>query len=166
MIASLGELGDQPRVDSAGRRVFGSVDVLERPSKFGGREVRIEHESGDLSDACLMASLAQPRALVGRAAILPDDCGCDRLQSPAVPEHQRLALVGDAYRSHVAWFCVGSFEGAPCARLHGGPDLVGIVLDPTRTRVPLGDLLVALALNLTVQTNSDCGRAGRALVEA
>jgi len=64
-----------------------------------------------------------------------------------------------------AGFGARRFQRAARADLDGGPDLVGIVLHPSRMRVVLGDLLVTLAPHLTVEADGDCRRPGRALVQ-
>jgi hypothetical protein len=51
--------------------------------------------------------------------------------------------------------------------LDGGPDLIGVVLDPTRPRVVLRDLGVAAAADLArpvIGADDDRRRAGRAFV--
>jgi hypothetical protein len=58
----------------------------------------------------------------------------------------------------------GRFQRGVGAQLDRRPDLGRVVLDPTRAGVVLGDLAVALAADLAVETDRDCGRAGRALV--
>jgi hypothetical protein len=50
--------------------------------------------------------------------------------------------------------------------LHGGPDFVWVVLDPTGLWVVLGDLAITLPSDLSVEADRDRGRAGRALVQA
>jgi hypothetical protein len=51
------------------------------------------------------------------------------------------------------------------ARLDRGPDLAGVVLDPARPRIVLGDLAVTLATDLAVEADRDRGRACGAFVE-
>src|SRR6266516_4138673 len=97
-----------------------------------------------------MAGRAQPRAFVGRPAILPDDRAGDRLHRPPVPKHERLSLIRDAHGPHVARPDAGRVERLARACLNRGPDLGGVVLDPAGPRIVLGDLCVALAAYLTV----------------
>src|SRR5690242_15356866 len=108
---------------------------------------------------------AKASTLGGRAPVLPHDGGRDRLQGLAVPQDQRLALVRDPDRAHVAGFRGRRLQRLPGARLHRVPDLVGVVLDPTWARVVLSDLAVTLAEDLTVETDRDRGGSGRAFVE-
>src|SRR5881409_2457498 len=65
--ASRGELGDEPRVDGAGGRFRGPLDVLQRPRQLGGGEVGVEDEARDVAHPLLVARLAQAPALVRRA---------------------------------------------------------------------------------------------------
>ena len=116
-------------------------------------------------DQLLVAGFSKACAFPGCSAVLPDDGRCDRRKRASVPQDERLALVGDADRFHVAGFGARRFQRAARADLDGGPDFVGIVLDPSRMRVVLGDLLVTLAPHLTVEANGDCRRPGRALVQ-
>ena len=75
----------------------------------------------------LLAQLSTP----GRGApVLPDDGPVERLAGRAVPGHDGLALVGDADRGRRG----SEFGSTTSARVDCdvGPDLVGIVLDPSR----------------------------------
>src|SRR5437660_1080825 len=101
-----------------------------------------------------------------RPTVLPDDRRRDWLERSAIPHHERLALVGDAHRTDIARACARRIERALCAHLDRRPDLVRVVLHPSRTRVVLGDLLVTLAANLAIESDGDGSRAGGALVEA
>ena len=165
MLATARQLGHEPRVDGARGRVSRAVDVPDRPRELGRREVGIQDKPCHLAHALLMAGLAQPRALVRRAAVLPHDGGRDRLERLAVPEHERLALIGDPDRRHAARADAGLLQSLAGARLDRGPDLVGVVLDPAGPRVELGDLAITLAADRAVETDRDRGRACRAFVE-
>jgi len=117
----------------------------------------------------LVAGFAQPPAIVGGAAVLPDDRGRDGLERAPVPQHERFSLVGDADRAHMACRHACRPQSLSRARLHRRPDLVGVVLDPARPGVMLRDLGVALAENiagLITGANYDRGSAGRAFVQA
>jgi len=112
-----------------------------------------------------VARVAKAPALVGGAAVLPDDRGADGLESLAVPEDEGLALVGDADRADVAGPRIRRAQRPLGCIVDRGPDLVWVVLDPTRARIVLGDLAIALAPDFAVEPDSDRGRAGRAFVE-
>src|SRR5581483_8963845 len=134
------------------------------PRVLRRREVRVEHEARDLAHAVLVPGLAQSPALLGGAAVLPHDRRSDRLERAPVPEHERLALVRDAGRDDVSLRRAGGVERLRRARLHGVPDLVRVVLDPTGPREVLRDLAIALAANLAVEPDGDRRGARRAFV--
>ena len=140
--------------------------MLQRPPELGGGEVRVQDQPGDLAHTLFMARLAESRALAGRAAVLPDDCGRDGFERLPVPQHKGLALVGDPDRRDVRRPRARTLQRLVRARLHRGPDLVGVMLDPPRSRVVLGDLRVTLAPHTAVESHRHGGRAGGALVEA
>ena len=106
----------------------GAWHVLHQPGDLAGGEIGIE-AAGRLRfctsapwPAC--SSFWHRR---GAPAILPDDGVVHRLAGLALPQHRRLALVGDADGGNVA--------GTLAERLaadgnRGVPDLLGIVLDP------------------------------------
>ena len=72
------------------------------------------------------------------------------LEGLAVPQDQGLPLIGDPDRTHVARVDARSVERELRAGLDGGPDLVWVVLHPTRTRVVLRDLAVSLAAHFAI----------------
>ncbi len=78
-------------------------------------------------------------AEAGGAAILPDDRVVDGLAGLAIPEHGRLALVGDADGGDVALGEVGVGEGFCDDAALRGPDFFGAMLDPARLRKYLGE---------------------------
>ena len=146
-----GHPGDQVGVDGADRRtgpdstsaqVCGSFSA--QPHQLGAGEVRVEPQPGQLGDPVLVALVAQARADVGGTPVLPDDRAPRRAEGLAVPQQDRLALVGDADRpaARAASYLLSGAAGGLEGRL---PDLLGRVLDPARLREVLGELLVARA---------------------
>ena len=94
-------------------------DVVENPGDLRGAEIGIEQQPGLRLDHRLAAVGAELVADAGRAAILPDDRAVDRLAGRAVPDDDRLALVGDADGGDVgrlqAWpSCSASTATASC----------------------------------------------------
>src|SRR5690349_3148105 len=109
-----------------------------------------------------MAGLTQALALVSGPAVLPDDRGRYGFECLAVPQDKRLSLIGDADRRHIRLAGPGRAERRLRARLHSRPDLVRVVLDPSRPRIVLRDLGVTLAPHLAVEPDGDRRRARRA----
>src|SRR6478609_3567580 len=89
----------------------------------------------------------------------------DRLTGFAIPHERRLPLIRDSDRRDVCCF-------QPCLRqrLAGGsqlrlPDLIRIVLDPTRLRKDLSKLLLRDRTNRPVVIENDRARTRSALIE-
>jgi hypothetical protein len=80
--------------------------------------------------------------LTGRlgAPVLPDDRVVDRLTGLAVPDHRRLALVGDAQRGNVLRRDTGRGQGLARGGELALPDLDGVVLHPAGMGVQLPGL--------------------------
>ena len=108
--------------------------MLHRPARLGGREVRVKHQARHLAHLVLVTRLAQPAALLGGAPVLPHDGAGTRLQRPAVPHDERLALVRDADRAHIARLRAGGVQRLRGRVLDDAPDLVCVVLHPSRLR--------------------------------
>ena len=116
--------------------------LVEEPAHLGGREVRVEHQSGALPDQGQMAGLGQLPAQVGGPAVLPDDGPMEGSTRPSVPGHHGLALVGDADGPRHP-----TVVGQPTGHLrqggaHAGPDLGGVVFHPAGSGIVLGQLPV------------------------
>ena len=101
-VGAAGQIPDAPRVDVAEGQVSGirrgacAIDVVEHPFDLRAREI------GRQGQACLRAETILP-ALRGErvhdvlcSGVLPDQRVIDRLAGSPVPDHGRLALVGDA----------------------------------------------------------------------
>ncbi len=112
----------------------------------------------------LLARLAQRAAQRGAAPVLPDDRGSERLAGGAVPEDQRLALIGDADRRH-AIGPAGRLDhrGGACGRL--APNLGGVVLDQPRGGIMLLDLGRSRAEAFAVGREEHRAGGGGALVD-
>ncbi len=146
-------------------RVPRARDVVEQPFELGAGEIGVEHEAGLARDHPGVAGGAQRVAMRRRAPVLPDDGVGDRLARRAIPQHRRLALVGDADGRDVARADAGLGERfVHDARLRR-PDLAGVVLDPARLREDLPELLLRDRAHGAGMVEDERARAGRALVE-
>src|SRR5205807_9188817 len=78
------------------RSAPGARHVIENPGDLGGGEIGVEQEPR-LAPHWLLGAGGFERGTVGRGApVLPDDGAGNRLAARALPDHRRLALVGDA----------------------------------------------------------------------
>ena len=165
------KLPQQPAVDRAEGEVAGlgllarAVDVVEDPPDLGAGEVGVDHEAGLLLEEVGVALVLELVAEAGRAPVLPHDRVVDGLPRLPVPDDRGLALVRDPDGGDV-------LGGQPLARERlrgdaglGGPDLVGVVLDPPRLGEDLLELPLRDRLDLAFFVEEDRARAGGALVE-
>ena len=156
-----GEVPQHPAVDGAEGKVVVGFDAAfgQQPVEFGAREVRVEHQAGGAPDQVEVPGLAQRVAILGGAAVLPDDGAVARLAGAPVPHHGRLALVGDADRgdrSAVERRVQLGQRGA-----HRVGDLGGVVLDPSWSREVLGELAVGPARGLALGVDGEGPHTGR-----
>ena len=140
-------------------------NVVEDPCHLASGKIRVDDEAGAFADEVFVPVLLQSIAVVGRAPVLPHDRVVDRSAGLAIPDDRRLALVGDADGRDISWTQVGASE-----RLGGdgdlcGPDLIGIVLDPARTRKDLREFPLAGGHDIRVLIEDDGARARGALIE-
>src|SRR6185503_3053592 len=125
---------------AAARALRRARHVLQEPAELRAGEVRVDDQARVLADRRLVAVRLQALALRRRPPVLPHDGAVDGAPGAAVPEHDRLALVGDAERDDV----LRADARAP-ARLaqhaeRDAPDLLRVVLDPAGLRVVLPEL--------------------------
>jgi hypothetical protein len=142
-----------------------AADGVEDPADLRTREVRVEEQAGLRAELRLDASRLQRRARGRGATALPDDRAVDGLARLAVPEDRRLALVGDADRGDLPRGDAALGQRRVERAEHGRPDLVGLVLDPTRLRVVLRKLTVLASENGELSIQDDDGRSRRPLVD-
>ena len=144
MARAAGEVENQPRIDRAEAQLAalgtlaGTRNLVEDPPHFARREVARERQAGDLSEPFGAVGLACCRVCFCgervddrlHAGILPDDGVGDGLASLRIPDHGRLALVGDANARDSLAAEPGLAERLAQQRLGRLPDLGRIVPDP------------------------------------
>ena len=87
-----GEPPEQPGIDGAegelaGRRAFsGAGQIVEQPGELGGGEIGVEPEAGTALEERFVAVLRQAAAMLGGAAVLPDDGVGEGASRRPVPE--------------------------------------------------------------------------------
>ena len=163
--------GDQVGVDGADRDTalldlpphlrFVELD----PRELRAGEVGVESQPGQLRHARLVSIGAQLVADPCSTPVLPDDGAPRGAQGLAVPQDDRLALIGDPERRRS--ISLGA-EGVECLLHCGqscGPDLVRVVLDPAFAGEVLRELRVAARDDLGLLRDDQGGDAGGAGVE-
>ena len=104
-------------------------------------------------------------AVLRGAAVLPDDGVVDRLAGGLVPDHHRLALVGDADRRHLGRRQAGGVQHVAADGQRVGPDVLGIVLDPAVGRIELLQLALRHLHDPPFAVEQDGAAAGGPLVD-
>jgi len=161
----------QVGVDGTGRQrtafggVAGSLHVIEQPRDLGAREIGVEHESRELANSWKPAASRQRLAEVCGAPILPDERPMDRFSVRAIPNEGGLALVRNPDRTDSSWIGTAAAQHIRDGPHHGRPQLLGVVLDPTRTRKVLRELAVGATERLACRIHEQTGRAGRSLID-
>ena len=163
---------DEPAVDgseeqatliSKGACVF---RVVEQPLDLACRKVRVRPQTGRADD--LLDDFRTRTELLdnGRGApALPDDGVCNGTTRLAIPQHGRLALVGDADAIYVA--CREGVRGEQVGERTQlrEDDLLGVLLDPSRLRIYLGELALNGIDEPSVMVDEDGARRCRPLVK-
>jgi hypothetical protein len=163
--ASAGEVPHQPGVDRADGQVVvdGDVAMLQQPRSLRAGEVRVEDQARTFSDQREVAGSGEVVTARCRPAILPDDRRAVRLAGRAIPRQDGLALVGDADGRHVRQ---ADLVDDLAQRLCGNaPDLGGVVLDPARRGVVLGELPIGGHRRPAVDEHGATAHAGGARVD-
>ena len=150
---------------AAPRPLARSFVGVEDPFELGSGEVGIEQQAGAGGDEGLVARGAQLGAEPGGAAVLPDDGAAERAAGGAFPDECGLALVSDPDSRDVGWQHARPLDRAAAGGGDGRPDVVGIVLDPSRAREVLGILLLGRRDEVQALVEDDGAARGRALVD-
>jgi hypothetical protein len=161
------ELGHQPTFDSARGelsplRAEAKVSVPQQPLELGGGEVGVGDQPGSVPQHRFHPALPQLATTLGRPAVLPYDSRHHWSQTPAIPEDNRLPLVGDTEPD-------GPLPRPGERFRHGlqrdSEDFVGVVLDPARLRKVLGEFAVTPAEHPAVLMDDESSGARGPLVE-
>ncbi len=106
-----------------------------------------------------------PGAERRRAPVLPDDGAVDGPAARPVPDHRRLALVGDADGGDLARRGAGLVERLAAGRERRLPQVLRLVLHPARGREVLRELALRHGGDGGVGPEEDGPRGGGALVD-
>ena len=170
MGGSAGQLPDQKAIDSAeqqlalGGTVARTFDVVQYPRQLCAREIRVQQQAGAVGEHLFVARIAQRAALAGGAAVLPDDGVIDRAAGFLVPDHNGLALVGDADGGDIACRDPCLVDRPAAGRLRGAPQIIGIMFNPAGLGEMLGEFFLGAGnrRHRVIVNDGPCG--GGALV--
>ena len=171
MHAPAGQFPDQKAVHRAkeqiARRglVARALDVLQYPAQFRAREIRIEQQPRALGHHRLVPRLAQLRAVLGGAPVLPDDGAVNGLPGMAIPDHGRLALIGDADGSHIGDIQPRLLDHRAAGARRGRPQIARLMLDPARLREMLVELFLCHGPDPHLRIEQDRAARRGALVD-
>ncbi len=100
-----------------------------------------------------------------RPAVLPNNGIMDRFTSFSVPDDRRFTLVGDADRGDIGTGSAGAAERIGRNPDLRGPDLVGVVFDPTGLREDLREFFLGNTNDFAGVVNYQCARTGGSLIK-
>ena len=162
MSLTTGQLPDQPGINSTENQIaslrasLGALNMVENPSNLGTGEVSIDGQTSLvfelLSESLSLQAICNVSGLTG----LPNNCVIYWTTSILIPNYSGLTLVGDTHGSDVASLQTTLLQSALHYFTHGAPDLICIMLNPTRLREVLSKLLLCNAYNLGVLIKDDC----------
>ena len=171
MHLAAGQFPDHPGIDRAGQKLTGlragsrAVDMVQQPGDLCPGEIGVEQQAGDLGHTSLAPRRAQAFASRLGAPVLPDDRPVDRGAGLAVPDHHRLALVGDADGGDLAHVARGLLHRLAQHRHRGREDRLRIVLDPAVRRIELLQRAPGFGERRTLRVEQDRPSAGGPLIE-
>ena len=116
-----------------------TVVVIEQPSGLRSGEIGGKRETGPGPKPVRAFVAAETTAEVGGTYVLPDDGVSDGRPGLSRPHERRLSLIGESDGYEIGRRRVDLSERLPDHQVNVPPDLLGIVLNPTRLRI---DLLV------------------------
>src|SRR5690606_21220071 len=143
----------------------GPLDVVEDPLDLGTGEVGGQGQAADRLVLVRTLVATELGDDLGGAGVLPDDGVVHRLAGVLVPHHRGLALVGDAHRGDVLVGEVAAGQRQADDLTGVGPDLLRVVLDPSRLGEDLLVLLLPDGVDLAGLGEHDRPGAGGALVD-
>ena len=148
----------QPAINCAERQIAsigfsaGARCIVQNPGNLCRGKIGVQHEAGFLSHFRLMARLGEAAALACSTPVLPDDCVSDGAARCTLPNHHGFPLIGQANRD---WLLPQAGEHSADTMLCFQPDFLSVMFDPTRLRVDLRKLTLALTDNRTGQVKSE-----------
>ena len=134
--------------------------VFENPLEFRGGKVRVHGQSRTLVQKFLISLFHKATALTCRPATLPNYCVINGLSACLVPDDDRFALIGYAYRRNVE--TLGRLFYHVERR---GEKIIRVVLDISGLRIYLLELAPSRPYGIAAFVEYYGARAGSPLIE-
>ena len=148
---------------SARLRASGTLSSIQQVRR--GKVQSGSTKSGPLDDHSFAAVGDQALAQIGSAAILPHDRVGNRLAGLPIPDQRSLALIGYTDRGNARRIERRLPQNLPHGRERRVPEIVRIVLNPSRMRVDLLELPLSDRYGQAVGPEGDGARRGGALID-
>ena len=149
MDAAAGELPNEPAVHGAEAQasltgeVAGVVDVLKDPADLGAAEVGVDEQAGLLAYLLREAEGLEGVAVLGGAAVLPDDGVIDGFAGLGVPDYGGFPLVGNTDGGELGRIYLVVLQDTEHHFALAFPYFFGVMFHPAGTREMLGKLFLA-----------------------
>ncbi len=126
----------------APRRPRRQIALLQYPLQLGPAEIRVEQQPRPRRHHRLMPRRLQRLTQRRRPSVLPDNRPVNRLSGFAVPDHHRLALIGDADPRNVTCRNPRLGQSPRHCRHDRRPQIRRVMLHPARLRIVLREFLL------------------------
>lgn len=165
------EVPDEPGVYgskaqfAAFRAFSGAVDVVEYPADFTSAEIGVGDQAGFFGDLGAVGAGFESAAIIGSAAVLPNDRIVDGFSRAGVPDDGGLSLVCDADGGDFFGAHFGGFERFTNGAELAFPNVLRVVFHPGWFWKVLGKFELAQANFFSLLIENDCTRRGRSSVD-
>ena len=139
--------------------------MIEQPADLQAAEVGAERQPGLRAKAVRPAVAGKLGDVVIYPRVLPDQRVGYWLAGLTVPKHRGLALIGDADGGEIGSVTLRPLQSLRNDVLGGPPDLLGIMLDPSRLGIDLLMLFLRGSDNLAGSVEHAEARAGCSLID-
>ncbi len=166
MYAALRQLPDQPRLHRAEqqlsglRLLSGALHIVQDPFDLRRREIGVDDKPRLFPEFIRQSLLLQAVCILRCAAALPHDGIVDRSSRFLIPYHHRLPLVRDPDRRNIRRRGIDVRHRLSRHLVLCRPDLIRVMLHPSRFRKILRKLLLRHAAHIPLFVKQDAAVAG------
>ena len=171
MDTALSHFPDKPRINrtkqqfTTTRTLARAFHMVEDPLHFGAREVRVNHQTGVVTNVLFHAIAFEMLADLGGTTALPDNGVIDRLAGFFFPDNSGFTLVRNTDSCNLIGTDIGFRQHFYQRGALGGPDFHWVVFYPAWFWVDLLKFALRHANDIGIVIHYDRAGAGGALVE-